>query len=54
MSEGDRWLVNTIQNVALELRAEGGRPVQVAEEAVRKFATRELGKAKGLIASVDD
>ena len=56
MSEGDRWLVAQIQQVALAFRAkeEESRPVQVADEAVRKFATRELGKAKGLIAAVDD
>ncbi|KAG9013101.1 hypothetical protein FRB90_006273 [Tulasnella sp. 427] len=53
MSEGDRWLLNQIHQTSLELRGEG-KPVEAAEEAVRKFATRELGKAKGLIAAVDD
>ncbi|KAG8955727.1 hypothetical protein FRC04_007718 [Tulasnella sp. 424] len=53
MSEGDRWLLSQIHQISLEMRGEG-KPVEAAEEAVRKFATRELGKAKGLIAAVDD
>jgi len=57
MSESDRWLMSQIQQVSLALRVyqDGeGKPVQTAEEAVMRFATRELGKAKGLIAAVDD
>lgn len=56
MSEGDRWLVNQVQQIELALRAAdgSGRPVQTADEAVRKFATKELGKVRGMIAAVDD
>ncbi|KAG8855619.1 hypothetical protein FRB96_006814 [Tulasnella sp. 330] len=55
MSEGDRWLSNQIFQVSLALRAEprDGKPVTTAGEAVRSFATRELGKAKA-IAALDD
>ncbi|KAG9009895.1 hypothetical protein FRB94_011341 [Tulasnella sp. JGI-2019a] len=55
MSEGDRWLSNQIFQVSLALRAEPreGKPVTTAGEAVRSFATRELGKAKA-IAALDD
>ncbi|KAG8926335.1 hypothetical protein FRC01_008986 [Tulasnella sp. 417] len=53
MSEGDRWLLNQIHQTSIEMRGEG-KPIEATEEAVRKFATRELGKAKGLIAAVDD
>ncbi|KAM6495962.1 hypothetical protein JOM56_008668 [Amanita muscaria] len=51
MSEGDKWVVEHSVAVARILRA--GKPVQEAEAAVRKFATRELGKAD-LIASLED
>ena len=57
MSESERWLISQIQQVSLALRVhaeEEGKPVATAEEAVMKFATRELGKSKGLIAAVDD
>lgn len=55
MSEGDRWLSNQIFQVSLALRAEPreGKPATTAGEAVRSFATRELGKAKA-IAALDD
>lgn len=54
MSEGDRWLSNQIFQISLALRAgTEGKPVTTAGEAVRHFATRELGKAKA-IAALDD
>ncbi|KAG9034687.1 hypothetical protein FRB95_012872 [Tulasnella sp. JGI-2019a] len=55
MSEGDRWLSNQVSQVSLALRAgpREGKPVMTAGEAVRGFATRELGKAKA-IAALDD
>ncbi|KAL0949734.1 hypothetical protein HGRIS_009774 [Hohenbuehelia grisea] len=54
MSEGDKWVRDQAFNVALALRAgTAGKPVQTADAAVRRFATRELGKAD-LIASLED
>lgn len=54
MSEGDKWVFSQASTVARALNAGSeGRPVQVAGEAVRKFATKELGKAD-LIASFED
>lgn len=56
MSEGDRWLSNQVYLVSLALRSAvgEGRPVSVAGEAVRGFATRELGRASGRIAALED
>lgn len=54
MSEGERWVNDQTHNVSLALRAgPEGKPVHTAEAIVRKFATRELGKAE-LIASLED
>lgn len=54
MSEGDKWVRSQISNVSLALRAgTAGKPTETANAAVRKFATRELGKAD-LIASLED
>ena len=55
MSEGDKWVWNQISTVGLALRAtpSEGQPVETAEQAVRAFTTRELGKAAS-IASIED
>jgi hypothetical protein len=54
MSEGDKWVWAQVSNVSLALRAgTAGQPVQTAQAAIRKFATRELGKAE-IIASLED
>ncbi|KAF5369836.1 hypothetical protein D9758_001133 [Tetrapyrgos nigripes] len=54
MSEGDKWIIGQINSIGLALRAgTAGEPVQAASAAVRKFATRELGKAD-LIAALED
>lgn len=55
MSEGDRWVHSQVATLALALRAPGsdGKPVKTADTAVRRFATRELGKAE-LIATLED
>ena len=54
MSEGDKWVWAQTSTVALALRAgTEGKPVQAAEQAVRKFATKELGKAT-TIAALED
>lgn len=44
MSEGEKWIREQTQNVALALRmpAKEGRPVHTARDAVKTFATREL------------
>lgn len=54
MSEGDKWIWNQTHTVSLALRSgTEGRPVATAIAAVRKFATKELGKSE-LIASLED
>ncbi|CAK5275682.1 unnamed protein product [Mycena citricolor] len=54
MSQGDVWVLGQAANVALALRAgTEGKPVQTADAAVRKFVSRELGKAD-LIATLAD
>ena len=54
MSEGDRWVFSQVSEVARALNSGNeGKPVQVAGAAVRRFATKELGKAD-LIASLED
>ncbi|KAF7355222.1 hypothetical protein MSAN_01438000 [Mycena sanguinolenta] len=54
MSQGDTWVLGQANNIGLALRAgTEGHPVKTADAAVRKFATRELGKAD-LIASLAD
>lgn len=47
-------VANQVKSAALALRTGAeGKPVQSAESAIRKFATRELGKA-AMIASLED
>ncbi|KAJ7179908.1 hypothetical protein C8R43DRAFT_1055888 [Mycena crocata] len=54
MSQGEAWVQGQAANVGLALRAgTEGQPVKVADESVRRFASRELGKAD-LIATVAD
>ncbi|KAF8165428.1 hypothetical protein B0H34DRAFT_689148 [Crassisporium funariophilum] len=54
MSEGDKWVWAQVSTVSRALSAgTEGQPVQVAGAAVRKFATKELGRAE-LIASLED
>ena len=54
MSEGERWVSDQVSNVAISLRAgTEGKPVQTAETAVRRFATKELGKAEAIAALED-
>ncbi|KAJ7904430.1 hypothetical protein B0H14DRAFT_2328319, partial [Mycena olivaceomarginata] len=54
MSQGETWVLGQAANVGLALRAgTEGHPVSTADAAVRKFATRELGKAD-LIATLAD
>ncbi|KAJ7068185.1 hypothetical protein C8F01DRAFT_1117211 [Mycena amicta] len=54
MSQGEPWVYGQAANIALALRAgTEGQPVKTADAAVRKFATRELGKAD-LIATLAD
>lgn len=54
MSEGDKWVWSSVSLVARALSGTSdGKSVQTADAAIRKFTTRELGKAS-LIASVED
>ncbi|KAJ7937135.1 hypothetical protein B0H13DRAFT_2226543 [Mycena leptocephala] len=54
MSQGDTWVLGQAANIGLALKAgTEGHPVKTADSAVRKFATRELGKAD-LIATLAD
>ncbi|KAJ3502177.1 hypothetical protein NLJ89_g9007 [Agrocybe chaxingu] len=54
MSEGDKWVHAQVSATSRALNAgTEGTPVHVAAAAVRKFATKELGKAD-LIASLED
>lgn len=54
MSQGEKWVQDQASNAALALKAgTAGQPVKAADAAVRKFATRELGKAE-LIATLED
>jgi len=54
MSEGNRWIHAHVSEVGIALNAGAeGKAPQVADTSVRKFATRELGKA-GMIASFED
>ncbi|KAJ7095297.1 hypothetical protein B0H15DRAFT_828923 [Mycena belliarum] len=54
MSQGESWVRGQAANVGLALRGgTEGQPVRTADAAVRKFATRELGKAD-LIATLAD
>jgi len=54
MSEGDQWVLEQVQAIAFALR-EGtdGKPVKTAEHAVRRFATKELGKTNHILALED-
>ena len=54
MSEGDKWVEAQVASIAGSLR-EGttGRPVENAEGTVRKFATKQLGKAEAIAALED-
>ncbi|KAF9006464.1 hypothetical protein BDQ17DRAFT_1464132 [Cyathus striatus] len=54
MSEGDKWVLSQVSTISRALNAgTASRPVQLAGEVVRSFATKRLGKA-GLIASFED
>lgn len=54
MSEGGQWVSDEAGDIAAALRlGTEGKPVKTANDAVRRFATRELGKAP-LIASFED
>lgn len=54
MSEGDKWVSAQAAGIAGILRERNvGKPVQNAENTVKKFATKQLGKAEA-IATLDD
>ena len=54
MSEGDAWVTGKAADISYALHAgTAGKPVYTAQAAVRRFATKELGKAE-LIAALED
>jgi hypothetical protein len=54
MSEGDTWVMAKAADIAYALHAgTTGKPVQTARAAVRRFATKQLGRAE-LIAALED
>ncbi|KAF5387827.1 hypothetical protein D9615_000337 [Tricholomella constricta] len=54
MSEGDKWVLAQVSTISNALSAgTAGQPVKAADASVRRFATKELGKAQ-LIASLED
>lgn len=54
MSEGEKWVQDQTVAVAIALRSgTEGKPVETAEAAIRKFATRELGRASYISALED-
>ncbi|KAG5638992.1 hypothetical protein H0H81_007900 [Sphagnurus paluster] len=54
MSEGDTWVWAQVSTISNALSAgTAGQPVKAADFAVRRFATKELGKAQ-LIATLED
>ncbi|KAG5644064.1 hypothetical protein DXG03_009154 [Asterophora parasitica] len=54
MSEGDKWVTAQVSTISTALSGgTAGQPVQAADSAVRRFATKELGKAQ-LIATLED
>lgn len=54
MSEGDKWVWAQVSTISRALNSGvEGKPVHLAGASVRRFATKELGKAD-LIASLED
>lgn len=54
MSEGEKWVQDQTAIIAIALRlGTDGKPVTTAETCVRKFATRELGRANYISALED-
>ena len=54
MSEGEKWVQDQTVAIAIALRSgTKGQPVTAAETCVRKFATRELGRANYISALED-
>lgn len=54
MSEGEKWVQDQTVAIAIALRSgTEGKPVTNAETCIRRFATRELGRAKYISALED-
>ena len=56
MSEGDSWLLKSVYDMSLLLRDTSGanRPVEKAEEMVRRFCTKELRGVPGGVGDVEE
>lgn len=54
MSEGDKWVAAQVASISGALReGTAGQPVEQAQSTVRKFATKQLGKAQAIAALED-
>lgn len=54
MSEGEKWVVAQVSSIAGALReGTAGKPVENAQSTVRRFATKQLGKAESIAALED-
>ena len=54
MSEGDQWVLAQVASISGVLReGTASRPVEQAGNTVRKFATKQLGKAESIAALED-
>jgi hypothetical protein len=54
MSEGDVFLHRTITDLVLLLRDPSSKPVEVAEQTVRRFCTKELRGVPGGVGDVEE
>jgi len=54
MSEGDTFLHKAIYDISLLVRDPESKPVQAAEDLIRRFCTKELRGVEGGIEGVED
>lgn len=54
MSEGDSFIHKAIYDISLLIRDPGSKPVQAAEELIRRFCTKELRGVEGGVMGVED
>ena len=54
MSEGDTFLHKAIYDISLLIRDPESKPVQAAEDLIRRFCTKELRGVEGGIEGVED
>jgi hypothetical protein len=54
MSEGDTFLHKAIYDISLLIRDPESKPVQAAEDLIRRFCTKELRGVEGGVEGVED